>query len=78
MQDKKDPPEQIWVIETQYLCGASIGFACNDADVAARKAAAIMTDICPECKQEAGIELTQDDLDILSINPASHAKAQEN
>jgi hypothetical protein len=76
--EEKDEPERVWVVETTYLCGATVGFACKDVDVAAKKAAAIMTDICPECKQEAGIELTQDDRDMLSIAPSSHKKAQQN
>jgi hypothetical protein len=75
---KKEESDGVFIIETMYLCGARIGFATRNVDLAASKAAQIMTDICPECKQALGEELTQDDKDVLSVGPEAHAKAREN
>lgn len=61
--------EHIYIVETQYLCGASLGFATKHVDVAAKRAAEVMSDICPECKLKAGIELTDEEKQIISLAP---------
>lgn len=78
MQEGDEPEIAMVVVETQYLCGAHIGFVARSTEAAAIKAAKIMTDVCPECKQAMGEELSQDDKDVLSISPKAHAKAKEN
>ena len=76
---QEDPPEiQLVVVETEYACGAKIGFVARNTEMAAIKAAQIMTDVCPECKKAMGEELTADEREILSLGPDGHTKAREN
>lgn len=75
----EDPPEiALVVVETEYACGAKIGFVARTTEIAARKAAAIMTDVCPECKKALGEELTADEREILSLGPDGHTTARSN
>jgi hypothetical protein len=77
MADEEESIELV-IVETMYLCGARIGFATRNVELAAKRAAQIMTELCPECKEKLGEELTQDDKDVLSVGPDAHAKAREN
>jgi len=67
----KEESKHLYVIETAYACGALVSFATKNVELAAKTAATIMTDICPECKEEAGMELTDDDKRVLAAKPYS-------
>ena len=76
-----EPSKGLYIINVQYLCGSEVGFATTDGDKAAAMAARIMTDICPECKLEAGMPITDDERDMLIVGKStttSHEKAKQN
>lgn len=72
MTDKQDddiPEINVVIVETEYLCGARVGFAARNVEEAASAAARIMTDVCPECRQRMGEELSERDKRILRLAP---------
>lgn len=77
MTADEDPPEvNVVIVETEYACGARVGFVAENVEQAAKAAAHIMTDVCPECKQRLGEELTERDKEILSLAPQADEKAE--
>lgn len=66
------------IVETEYLCGARIGFEASTVEEAAMMAARVMTDVCPECRQRMGEELSEQDKKILSIAMQARQKEREN
>lgn len=69
MEEQDAPEINVVIVETAYLCGARIGFAAKNVEDAAAAAARIMTDVCPECKERLGEELSDRDKEILSMAP---------
>jgi hypothetical protein len=71
----------IYIITVEYACGSEVGFATRNIEQAARKAAEIMTDVCPECKLKMGEPLTEDEKEMLIVGKATgmtHKEAQRN
>lgn len=76
-----DDTERIYIVHVNYKCGSEVGFATKDADKAAKKAAEIMDDVCPECKLRQGKPLSQDEIEMLLIgfnNESDHEVAKTN
>lgn len=79
MTEQQDEPTiEVVVVETEYLCGARIGFVAKTVEQAAEAAAVIMTTLCPECRQLLGEPLSDHDREVLSMSPTSHEKARNN